>query len=54
MRQSDWVEAGVPPQFCQLSHRPPLVGIPSVSGGWLDPTPHVPRPWAVGIRHGVK
>lgn len=54
MWQSDWVEAGVPPQFCQLSHRPPLVGIPSVSGGRPDLTPHVPRPWAVGVRHGVK
>jgi hypothetical protein len=53
MRHGDWVEAGAPLQLCQPSHRPPLVGIPSVSGGWPDPTPHLPRPWAVGVRHGV-
>ena len=54
MRQSDWVEAGAPPQLCQLSHRLPLVGIPSVSGERPDLTPHVPRPWAVGVPRGVK
>ena len=45
---------GPPPVASLSGPRPPLVGIPSVSGGRPDLTPHVPRPWAVGVRHGVK